>query len=351
MQETMQENHVRFSKILFCYAGFLCLTVLIMVNSPIQAQTVPDDTVLSIAWSHDGQQVATGQADGTIKIWNADTQTEFKTLLGHQQIITGLDWSPDDQKIASASYDATSQVWDVSTGSSLHTFAHKDVVTDIMWTQDGRHLLTSIPFGPETLHLWDAETGKLLKTLGLGGSVADMTWNPNGDLLAVANAGGWMQIVEFSSFSLVSNFDENKISAVTVAWSPDATYIVGANALGEVKIFEAKTQTVIDSFKGTELPETFPLSGSIIALNFENETTLRTVTANGSIQRWDILEGNLLQKAELGGFHAAAAWSPSLDQLAYGFLEIDEEGNFVQSSAPDELGMTIPFPALEKNPN
>jgi len=59
-------------------------------------------SVLAIAYSHDGRQIATSSLDGTIRLWDADTGVPQITLQG---IANYLAFSPDDTRLAAQGSD------------------------------------------------------------------------------------------------------------------------------------------------------------------------------------------------------------------------------------------------------
>ena len=77
-----------------------------------------EGTIHSIAWSPDGETLASGASDQAIFLWNARTGKRLRALRGHTDVVWDLAWSPDGIKLASASLDSTVVLWRM-TGASL----------------------------------------------------------------------------------------------------------------------------------------------------------------------------------------------------------------------------------------
>ena len=76
-------------------------------------------SVSSVAFSPDGQRLASGSADQTVKIWDSATGKELFALKGHAGRVTSVAFSPDGQRLASGSGDKTVKIWDSATGKEL----------------------------------------------------------------------------------------------------------------------------------------------------------------------------------------------------------------------------------------
>ena len=78
--------------------------------------------VLGCAFSPDGACIVSASYDNTLKLWNASSGQELRTLSGHTAGINRVAFSPDGTWIVSASVDRTIKVWDVATGEEKLTF-------------------------------------------------------------------------------------------------------------------------------------------------------------------------------------------------------------------------------------
>jgi WD40 repeat protein len=137
-----------------------------------------------VGFSPDGQQLASGSFDNTIKIWDVTTGKVLNTLKGHDSWVYGVGFSPDGQQLASGSFDKTIKIWDVTTGKVLNTLkGHDSSVYSVGFSPDGQQLASGS--FDKTIKIWDVTTGKVLNTLkGHDSSVYSVGFSPDGQQLA-----------------------------------------------------------------------------------------------------------------------------------------------------------------------
>jgi WD40 repeat protein len=74
------------------------------------------NTISSVAFSPDGQRIASASHDGTISLWNSATgEVIAGPSTGHSDHVISVAFSPDGKRLTSASDDQTIRMWDVTT--------------------------------------------------------------------------------------------------------------------------------------------------------------------------------------------------------------------------------------------
>ncbi|MEH1922597.1 serine/threonine-protein kinase [Nostoc sp.] len=88
--------------------------------------------VLTVAFSPDGQILATGSDDNTIKLWEVNTGQLISTLVGHSWSVVAVAFTADGETLLSASCDKTVKLWRVSTAEEIVTLSgHVDSVSAV----------------------------------------------------------------------------------------------------------------------------------------------------------------------------------------------------------------------------
>ncbi|PQQ19784.1 WD repeat-containing protein 3 [Prunus yedoensis var. nudiflora] len=120
-------------------------------------------SVTSIASSHTSL-VASGYADGSIRIWDSDKGTCETTLNGHKGAVTALRYNKLGSMLASGGKDNDIILWDVVGETGLYRLrGHRDQVTDLVFLDYGKKLVSSSK--DKFLRVWDLETQHCMQTI------------------------------------------------------------------------------------------------------------------------------------------------------------------------------------------
>jgi WD40 repeat protein len=79
--------------------------------------------VTALAFSPDGEHLATGSLGGSLKVWEARTGRQLDSLSGNLGQVLDLAFSPDGATLATSSSDGTVRLWDLRTGRQTLTLA------------------------------------------------------------------------------------------------------------------------------------------------------------------------------------------------------------------------------------
>src|SRR5215470_5249924 len=168
----------------------------------------------SLAWSPDGRLIASSQPEAraginfadpdstenysglfshSIKLWDAATGRELRTMTGHSANIRATAFSPDSRLLASSGYDALVKLWDTATGREIITLnGHSLNVNTLAFSPDAKLLVSGSDDG--SARLWDVSSGETLATLvTLNGGADWLVVTPDG--LFDGTPGAWGQIL------------------------------------------------------------------------------------------------------------------------------------------------------------
>lgn len=161
--------------------------------------------VYSLALSVNGDLIATGGADQSIIIWDAEKQKPIHEINGHTSMVSCLEFSDDSRMLVSAaiSEDNRMRVWDVASGQEIRSLpnASGGYIYDASFCNDN----TRIVHGNEdegTVYVSDPTNGeKLLVVPGETGAIYGVDISPNAQDLAISSINGEVRVWPVSSTS------------------------------------------------------------------------------------------------------------------------------------------------------
>ena len=203
---------------------------------------VSQDTRVAI--SAKGDRCAAGSSDGKVHIWDTATG-EVVAILdeGTKAGIRDIAFDPSGNRLAAASSDTVGgkfgiRIWDLSRREIIRTLSgHTKLVYSVRFSADNRWLVSGSTDG--TARLWDAETFDLAAVLTHGGNVYDASFHPNGKRLATACADNTVRLWDLKTFREVAELRGHETYVHSVSWSPDGSRLVTGSGDKTVRIWDA----------------------------------------------------------------------------------------------------------------
>lgn len=214
--------------------------------------------IRSVCFSPDGNFLAAGAEDKTVKVWDIDHNRVTQTFTGHELDIYSLDWSSDGRFIVSGSGDKKTKIWDREKGKSILTLGNeevgpKDGVTSVAISPDGR--LVAAGSLDRIVRLWDAHTGYFLERFeGHLDSVYSVAFSPDGKSLASGSLDKTLKLWDLSGSRSRSRcratFSGHKDFVLSVAFSGDGNWLVSGSKDRTVQFWDPRSAVTYMMLQG-----------------------------------------------------------------------------------------------------
>jgi WD40 repeat protein len=135
-------------------------------RSEIRSWKAHGGRINCLALAPDGHWLASGGVDNeqSLKLWSLPYGESKPELSGHKLGVYGVAFSPDGQLLASASIDDTCRLWNLSTGKEIAVLGgHKGGAFSVAFSPDGRTLLVGA--GDSRVKLWNLATFRDMGTI------------------------------------------------------------------------------------------------------------------------------------------------------------------------------------------
>lgn len=238
-------------------------------------------------------KIAIGNRDGKLELWDMTTGKKLYTLKEFGKEIRmpdffveknrtiSLKFSPDGMQLATGTLDTTVQLWDTATGEELIVF--QKPIEGNTWSvsrQNGTTVVrnpmnnerngipTALAFSPDgtmlacgsndnTIKVWNSVTGELIVTFtGHLSNVGSLTFSPDGNTLGSGSADGTVRFWDIKKRRPLQNKIVGHMSMRTASILNDGSSLVSVSGGGIISVWDLKNsqKTTVISKTTLEVP-------------------------------------------------------------------------------------------------
>jgi WD40 repeat protein/predicted Ser/Thr protein kinase len=248
--------------------------------------------VRSVAFSPDGRRLLAATENGLLWLWSSPDGDPLMTLSGHTRGVMDVAFSPDGALIASVSYDRTARIWNADTGELVTVLQHPHWLHDLAFSPDSTRLATACR--DNVARLWDLSGRAPVVEIRVHPATADWdfihSWavalSPDGEIIATGAHDGVIKLWSASSGDLTKVLAGHTGRVRSLAFSPDGAWLASASDDRTVRIWNATAGLELCTLLGHEIGVfgiTFAPDGTRLA-SASADRTIRIWDARGSLQ-------------------------------------------------------------------
>jgi WD40 repeat protein len=203
--------------------------------------------VLLVAYSRDGKTLATPSRDRTVILWDVHTGEKRAILHDNNATVSAAVYSPDGKTLATAGDDRMVRVRDESGKVRFHLEGHKQPGIALTFSPDGKTLVSAggvwgnVERGGE-VKAWNLENGKpLWSSPGDFAGIWGVAFSSDGKTLAGACLDGTVRLWDPASGKEQSVLKGHTGRVIWVAYSPDGRTLASASCDATVRLWDART--------------------------------------------------------------------------------------------------------------
>ncbi|MCC7375315.1 MAG: protein kinase [Verrucomicrobiales bacterium] len=246
---------------------------------PLEPVLRHKNEVVSLAFSADGERLATASWDETASVWNWREGKAVGPPMRHPEWLRAVVFRPGDRQIATAADDGIVRLWNAQTcGLDLEMPGHRARTTRLAFDHEGRWLASAgndrtarvrdaqrgndqtpplthgndvvgLGFHPHRPVLFTASRDRMIRFWNLpageslgppllhGGPVFEAVFDPGGDWIASTSADGMLRVWPVPAEHPTRDVVRTEAIGRVLALSPDGRRVCVGDAAGTLKVF------------------------------------------------------------------------------------------------------------------
>jgi WD40 repeat protein len=243
------------------------------------------DVVGCVAFSPDGQLLASASFDKTVRVWNLSTRQSVMTFTGHSDFVHAVAFGPKGDWITTASKDKTGRLIDVKTGESRLTFSGSEQEVLAVGVKPDGSMVVTAGLDP-ALSWYDAQTGERKKRVaGHSTAVHEIAFSPSGDTAASAGADKTVRLWNAKTMDAARTIATGSV-VYAVSLNKDAKLVAAGTFDGFVRVFDTEAGRPLATLVGVSdsewlavTPEGFASAGDSLAKSAHWKTGMMNVNS------------------------------------------------------------------------
>lgn len=223
-------------------------------NKRIESLTGHNDWVWAIAFSPDGELIASGSGDQTVRLWNIKKQKKQRHVWSdHTGRVRAVAFSPDGNFLASGGEDGKINLYNVKSRQLISVLEKKGWANSIRFSPDSRLLAVGGQQG--TVKVWDLSNLQEIKPLitfrDFERPIRSIKFSHNGQLLAIAGDATEICLVDVNTWECVQKLTGYKKASIrAIDFAPDGKTLAGGGLDEQIRIWNIQTGEIIETLTG-----------------------------------------------------------------------------------------------------